>query len=286
MVHKDLLGPIFRSRTLTHVSFLALAFGAYSVLAVAKEYTRWRDEGDVPSSAHTTLTFAVGLLLVFRTNAAYNRWWEARTLWGTLVNASRNLTCKLVGLGRVPIEETERAARSVAIFSYSLRDHLRGEPANALAEELVGELLPNAARHAPTFIVNRLYASLGQWKAAGWIDGDELRVFDSDLVRLLDVCGGCERILRTRIARSYRAFARQCVLLLLLTLPWGIVHEFRLWTIPMTIIMAYFMLGLEIVAEHVEEPFGYDEDDLDLDALCDTIDDSVREILRTKSTPV
>jgi ion channel-forming bestrophin family protein len=283
MVHRDLLGPIFQSRTLKHVTLRALAFGAYSCLAVWKENSSLRDAADIPSDAHTLLSFLVSMLLVFRTNAAYNRWWEARTLWGTLVNASRNFTCKLVSLGRIPAEEIETAARGVSAFAFALRNHLRGEPTKAFSSEGSPELEANPARHAPSFIVNRLYASLGQWKAQGWLDGDELRVFDQDLVRFLDVCGGCERILRTRIARSYRAFARQCVLLVLITLPWGIVHDFQGWTIPLTIITAYFMLGLEIVAEHVEEPFGYDEDDLDLDGLCDTIDNSVREILLTRA---
>jgi putative membrane protein len=102
-----------------------------------------------------------------------------------------------------------------------------------------------------------------------------LRVIDAELQELMDVCGACERIRNTRIVASYRAFARQCVLLFLATFPWGIAHDFRLWTIPLTIITAYFMLGLETVAEHIEEPFGLDEDDLDLDVLCETIERTV-----------
>ena len=94
----------------------------------------------------------------------------------------------------------------------------------------------------------------------------------------MDICGGCERIHRTRIVGSYRTFARQCVLLFLLTLPWGIAHDFGWWTIPITIMSSYFMLGLEIVAEHVEEPFGLDEDDLDLDGMSIKIRQSIEEI--------
>jgi putative membrane protein len=277
-VHRDLLGPIFDSKTLKQVSLLALAFGLYSCLAVWKENSWLKDEADVPSEVHSALTFIVGLLLVFRTNAAYSRWWEARTLWGSLVNASRNFTCKMAALGNIPADEVDKAARAVSTFAYSLRHHLRGEDPRPLSPELETD----SARHAPMFIANRLYVSLGEWKAAGWIDGDELRVLDRELSQLLNICGGCERILRTRIARSYRAFARQCVLVLLITLPWGLVHDFQWWTVPITVIMAYFMLGLEIVAEHVEEPFGYDEDDLDLDGLCETIDRSVREIAQAR----
>ncbi len=119
---------------------------------------------------------------------------------------------------------------------------------------------------------------MGNWKASGAIDGDELRVIDAEALRLMDICGACERIQKTRIIRSYRVFARQVVLLFLLTLPWGIVEDFGWWTIPLTAMTAYFMLGLEVVAEHVEEPFGYDDDDLDLEGMCRTIDHSVNEI--------
>jgi putative membrane protein len=68
-------------------------------------------------------------------------------------------------------------------------------------------------------------------------------------------------------------------LLVLLTLPWGVAHDFGWWTLPLTIMVSYFMIGLETVAEHVEEPFGYDDDDLDLDGICLAIETSVNEIL-------
>ncbi len=103
-------------------------------------------------------------------------------------------------------------------------------------------------------------------------------MIDAELAKLMEVCGACERIARTPIVRSFRTFARQCIVLFLLTLPWGIVANSDGGTIPMTTISAYFMLGLEIVAEHVEDPFGEDEDDLDLEGLCQTIERSTKEI--------
>jgi putative membrane protein len=73
-------------------------------------------------------------------------------------------------------------------------------------------------------------------------------------------------------------------MLLLLTFPWGISNDFCWWTVPLTMLTAYFMVGLETVAEHVEEPFGRDEDDLDLDGLCHTIENSVQQIISTEAT--
>jgi putative membrane protein len=136
------------------------------------------------------------------------------------------------------------------------------------------------------FLVSRIYSALNVWKKNGIIDGSDLIVLDEDLRKLLEIVGACERIRNTRLARSYRSFARQCVFLYLATLPWGIVDDFAWWTIPLTAILSYFMLGLETVAEHTEEPFGLDEDDLDLEGMCRTIEASVTEIFANTGVSV
>lgn len=276
---RDALLPLFSSRTLGHVGSLATLFGVYSLLAVWKEYSTFKDVGDVPSDLHAAFSVVVGWLLVFRTNTAYNRWWEARSLWGGLVNASRNMALKLSRLARIPTADLAETQHLLQAFPYALKDHLRNEENSEL---MTGFNINSDSKHMPSFIAARLYEKVSHWKSIGVIDGDEMRVIDSDLSKYMDICGACEKILKTPIVRSYRHFTRQCVLLLLLTFPWGIVSDFLWWTIPMTIITAYFMLGLETVAEHVEEPFGRDDDDLDLDSLCATIEKSVGEIIKPK----
>jgi putative membrane protein len=104
-----------------------------------------------------------------------------------------------------------------------------------------------------------------------------LIVLDHEANRYLDICGACEKIQNTRLIGSYRTFARQCVILNLGTFPWGMVHDYGWWAIPLTAVVSYFMIGMETVAENVELPFGYDEDDLDLDRLCIVIEKSVGE---------
>jgi len=278
MADAGIITPITRCRTLSRIACSALVMGAYGALPVWKEHSIYHDIGDTPTQIHAALTLVLGWLLVFRTNTAYSRWWEARTLWGGLVNACRNLAAKLSLLVRLPAGELQEVQRLMVAFPYALRDHLRNI---ALLQKLPGfEADERPVEHIPGFLVEQMYAKLRQWKAAGLIDGDELRVIDEELRRFLDICGGCERIQKTRLARSYRVFARQCVCLFLGTFPWGIVNDFGWWTIPITAITAYFMLGLEVVAEHVEEPFGFDEDDLDLDGLCETISRTAGETFR------
>jgi putative membrane protein len=273
----SLIRPLSRRGTRNGVAVYALACGVYAALPVWKEMSVFADVADLPAEFHAALTLVLGWLLVFRTNTAYDRWWEARTLWGALVNSTRNLALKLSRLVVIPPADLLEARRALIAFPYGLRDHLRSE---CELRSLPGfESDESEVEHVPAYLVRRVYDVLARATREGEINGDELRVIDAELRRYLDICGGCERIYKTRVARSYRVFARQCIFLFLITLPWGIAHDFGYWTIPLTIITAYFMIGLETVAEHVEEPFGYDEDDLDLDGLCETMDRSVQEII-------
>jgi len=277
---RDAFAPLAFSKTLLHISSIALLVGLYSLLPVWKEASSLKDYGDIPSQLHAAMSLTLGWLLVFRTNSAYARWWEARSLWGTLVNASRNLALKLRCFARLTESDTQFLQSRISDFPTVLMRHLRMSPQAGLDTRADGGSSSND--HQPVVIVHEIYDWLASHKANGKIDGDELRIIDMELAKLLEVCGACERIARTPIVRSYRIFARQCILLFLMTLPWGIISDFGWWTIPLSTITAYFMIGMEVVAEHVEEPFGLDEDDLDLEGLCKTIATSAKEIFARK----
>lgn len=272
--------PLIFSRTLVQIGFLALLVGLYSCLSVWKEYSNYRDLGDLPSEFHAALSLVLGCLLVFRTNSAYARWWEARTLWGSLVNASRNLAIKLTCLAQLTEKDVETLQTRLTQFPVALKNHLRRPGTGTPSTRADGQ--SSDWDHLPAYLVQQIYEWIGTAKTSGNLDGDELRVLDLELAKLMEICGGCERIARTPIVRSYRIFSRQCILLFLLTLPWAIANDFGGWTIPLAIITAYFMLGMEIVAEHVEEPFGLDDDDLDLEGLCRTVEVSVTEIFENR----
>jgi ion channel-forming bestrophin family protein len=276
-MNRDVVSEIARSATLRNVSFYAFATAAYAVVAVWVETQSVYGEFiTLPPDLHAAFTLVLGWLLVFRTNSSYARWWEARKLWGTLVNISRNMAIKVADLCKAGDDELNKFRIEIVAFAYGLKDHLRD---GATLQKLDGfEACHDHPSHVPSYLITRMYEELGSWKSEGFIDGDDLRVLDAEARLFLDICGGCERIRNTRVVRSYRTFARQCVGLYLITFPWGIVDSFRWWTVPLTGIVAYFMMGLETVAEHVEEPFGFDEDDLDLDELCRTIEVSVQEV--------
>jgi putative membrane protein len=267
---------LMHNQTLRGVAMSALLLGLYSAIAAWLEHSgRLRDWLDVPTDLHAAFTLVLGWLLVFRTNTSYARWWEARTAWGSLINVSRNLALKFVDLVQLPAADADRVQRALIAVPWVLKDHLR-DGASLDDEELPPGSQP--PQHVPGYFISMLYQRVREWHRSRVIDGSQLIVIDDDLRRLMDIVGTCERIRNTRLARSYRTFARQCVFLYILTLPWGIVGEFGWWTVPLTVILCYFMLGLEVVAEHTEEPFGLDEDDLDLGGYCRTIESSVMEI--------
>lgn len=254
----------------------ALLIGLYSLLPVWKESSQYHTLADVPSGVHAALGLVIGWLIVFRMNVSYNRWWEARGQWGSLVNASRNLAVKAARLVQLPQVELDQLQRDLVAFPIALRDHLRD---GASLERLPGyESSKARPAHVPSYLAGERYAALGRWKAAGLIDGQELRVLDQEVSRLLEITGACERIRQAYVGGSHRSCSRRALIALFIILPWGIVNDSQLWTIPISMMTVYFLLGLEIIAERAEEPFGCEEQDINLDAICGSIEKTVCEI--------
>jgi putative membrane protein len=273
---RSTFSPILTSQTLKLVAVQALAVAAYACFPLWLELRNSSDELlTLPSDIHAALGIILGWLLTFRSNVSYSRWWEARGLWGSLVNCSRNLAVKVCDLVKADDAELQRCRHAIIAFPYALKDFLRGE---ASIRKLKGfEEAKSEPEHLPTYLVSQIYEELREWRRRGLIDGSDLIVLDHEANRYLDICGACEKIQNTRLIGSYRTFARQCVILYLGTFPWGMVHDYGWWAIPLTAVVSYFMIGMETVAENVELPFGYDEDDLDLDRLCVVIEKSVGE---------
>jgi len=132
-------------------------------------------------------------------------------------------------------------------------------------------------------LVNHMYGILEKWKQEERIHYGEVRMVDRDLKLFLEVCGGCERIRNTPIATSYRVFLNHAIGLFLLTLPWGIVNEFHFWTIPIVFLTSYFIIAIEGIASHIEQPFGKKGDGLNLTKMCNSIRTSVEEIFATET---
>jgi putative membrane protein len=254
-------------------TWMALYATAVSVL----DHFLFHEDVVIRPNLHALLGTVLGLFLGFRTNTAYDRWWEGRKLWGQLINESRNLAIKVQAFPGIERDQVLRFGRLIVSFARALKEHLReGIRPQQLS---VYKGLTVEPSHVPNHIALQLREMVASWAAAGTIDRFGELMLDRHIAALMDICGSCERIRRTPLAASYRTYIRQGIALYLITLPWGLVYELDLWSIPAVAMVSYFMVGIEMIAEEVEEPFGRTEDDLMLDDLCKVIETTVNETL-------
>lgn len=229
----------------------------------------WPHRLESTAVVHSLLGFIISLLLVFRTNTAYERWWEGRRLWGNLVNASRNLSLKLNAA--LPAGHPARApiATHIGAYAATLKDHLRdAQPPHS-----------GPIRHAPNAIAAQLFKEIDRLYRQGDLTGEQLINLNPDLSQFAEVCGACERIKKTPIPYSYSLFLKKFVFVYIVTMPFLFVSDFGYWTILFGTFMFYVLVSLELIAEEVENPFGTDANDLPTDDLARTISANAREIL-------
>lgn len=229
-----------------------------------------------------SLALVLGLLMTIRTNKSYERWWEARTLWGTLVNASRNLAVKAAVYAQPEAVEARRLHRLISAFAYGLRDHLR-EGAK-LSDLYVDE--SGSPVHVPSFLVRRMYEVFGGWAESARITQEELRMLDIEARILLEVCGGCERIRNTALPPTLTWITRAAVGISLILSPWFLIDDLGWSMLPIAGAAVFLLVVAETVAHAMEHPFGRDINQLDLTAICQAIDASTGEILAPMSDEI
>jgi putative membrane protein len=231
---------------------------------------------------HSLLGFVISMLLVFRTNTAYDRWWEGRKLWGSLVNNSRNLAIKLAAI--LPIEEkTHRNffRKIIPAYTYALKNHLGHESTRTALFE-TGEPLDQHIqkdKHIPNQVAVLMINRVNQLYNEGKIKGDQLIILNGELQSFTDVCGACERIKNTPIPYSYSIFLKKFIFFYVMTLPFGYVFSLGYYVIPVVAFIFYVLASLELIAEEIEEPFGADENDLPINKIALTIHRDADEIL-------
>jgi ion channel-forming bestrophin family protein len=260
------------------LALLLVAVAVYylaAALVIQAFQLRIIERGSVGSLMNTLL---LGLLLSFRNQAAFGRWWEARGLWGRLTNDCRNLAVKCSAF--VPAEALALSSVPAILvgFPQALKRHLRNETFRL--QDLPGfEQDGSDPPHIPLELAHRLYADIGGWQREGHIDQAVLWILDGHARGLLDVCGGCEKIKNTPLPPSYSVLLRAGLFLNVLAAPWLVVPEDGLWSFPVVLLVCFFLFGVELIDSVVEEPFGRDRDDLDLDCYCRTIREGIEACL-------
>ena len=231
----------------------------------------------------------LGLLLVIRTNTAYDRFWEARKLWGGQINATRSLAQSIWTLIPTVDEsharEKQKITQLLTAFVLATKLHLRAEPINQELTNLMSleqsELLTQHPH--PITILGWMRDWVKQQFQRSLI-GDRQAVYLFETLDSLNSnLGGCERILNTPMPLAYSLHLRHLIYLYCLLFPFQVVDSLQWLTIPATCLVSFALFGIEEIGVEIQNPFGYDENDLELDRYCEVIRNNVEDVVTTNN---
>lgn len=234
-----------------------------------------------PETAHALIGASLGLLLVFRTNSSYDRFWEGRKLWGAIVNTTRNLARQAsTWLVKDPDAANETIRWTIA-FSFATMSRLRGKKDLGPIERELPAAKTQAALqsgHVPLATLRQISTIVLDSRNRSLIDSHQLQSMDQSVQLLADHCGGCERIHSTPMPFAYTVHLRRALMIYCFTLPFALVEKFGLITIPVTLVIAYVLFGIEEIGVEIEDPFGDDVNDLPLEKICLGIEENLKEM--------
>jgi putative membrane protein len=270
-----------------------LAFTAFAVLVTWLEAKANYDAFTMTIAPFTLIGLAISVFLGFRTNVAYDRYWEGRKLWGALVNVSRTFTRQVTTLitADSPEENAELArelTHRMIAFVYALKHQLRHtEPWEDLQPYLLPEEIERlrGQRNIPLAISRMLGERLSYAWRQGWIRDIHMPVFEKSLTEMTTIQGGCERIDNTPVPFAYTTLIHRIVGFYALLLPFGIVNDVR-WMTPLVVFMiCHAFFGLDEIGDEIEEPFGIEPQDLPLAAISRTIEINLLQYLDEPDVP-
>ncbi len=279
---------LYKSWTMTKVLRAVFLIGVYTAIICFLDYKVFDTlEMGMSTQIFSLLGVVLSILLVFRTNTAYDRWWEGRKQWGALVNHTRNLAISTdVTFPAELKQERKQMAIYISNFCIALKEHLRD---GTKLEEFISvseEELKNYAEkgHIPNHISQQIYRMVQHHYKGGHITGEDILNFKPQLQALLDILGACERIKKTPIPFSYNVYLKIFITVYGLLLPFAVIPEFGFVAIPVVMFIFFAFIGVELMAEEIEDPFGLDCNDLPTGDIAHTIKNNVFEILDHKSS--
>ncbi len=225
------------------------------------------------TAIYSLIGFVMSLLLLFRTNGAYDRWWEGRKLWGAIVNDCRSVLLKITT--RISNEEDKKEiARLFILYIYNAKNNLRANKNNLVFQKYEDPSKDNS----PVQVMKLIYIKLRELEKQGELSQGDLIQIDVNLNGLISSLGGCQRIKNTPIPFSYSIFIKKFIFLYVITLPIVFFH-FDYWAVLITTFVFYALVSMEVLAEEIEDPFGTDANDLPLDQICQTIKQDLNNII-------
>ncbi|MFN6482786.1 MULTISPECIES: bestrophin family protein [unclassified Nostoc] len=231
-------------------------------------------------------SIVLGLLLVFRTNTAYERFWEGRKCWGSIVNNVRNLARQIwVSVDEISPEDKANkitALNLLAAFAVTTKLHLRGEAVNSELEDLMP-----STKYIKLKIMNNPPIEVAFWIGdylqeqyhRNCLNSYQLTSMQELLNNLVDNLGACERILKTPMPFAYAIHLKQLLVLYCFLLPFQIVQSLGWWTGLISALVGFTVFGIEAIGLEIENPFGYDANDLPLDTICETMKRNIDDLI-------
>lgn len=256
---------------------ISVAVFSAGIAYVELNYFRLAESNSIKNVGmmHSLLGFVISMLLVFRTNTSYDRWWDGRKLLGALTNVSRNLAIKIKALN-LDSAEIEFFKYAIPKYAFALKEHLREKQyfgKNSLLIEIDG------GKHIPNQVATSLVGRIYSLQKENKITQEQLIILSNDVNQFTEICGGCERIRNTPIPYSYSAFIKKFIFIYVITLPFGWVFSLGYFVVPIVPFILYVLASLELIAEEIENPFNTDANDLPVDEICNNIEKHVGEIL-------
>lgn len=225
----------------------------------------------------------LGVLVAVRTRAAFDRWFEGQRLWGELMFHCRNLALKAAHLTRAGPEDRRQFGLLIIGFVRAVVARLQDRPVRA-EDWGVTKPPPPGVSNVPACLAGRLLALAARWQADGRLDLPGLWAIEANVRALTDTAGHCDRVAHMPVPTSFHVLLRHGLLLSLVLAPWHLIFALGLWAVPVQALIIYFLFGVELTAEEIENPFGTDVDDLPLATYCETIRRDVLDILGANET--
>ena len=244
---------------------------------------------EMPFTIPAFIGTAISILLSFKLNQSYDRWWEARKVWGSIVNDSRTLVIQIRTLVKKGNQEAIRkiAFRQIA-WCYSLGQALRGLSATENLEKFLSDEDLSALEYhnnKPLALLNAQALDLLELKEAGQLDIFSHIQLDSTLVRLCDAQGKAERIKTTIFPVTYRLFLHAIIYLFVITLSISLKDISVFFEIPLLLLISSAFFLLERSATHMQDPFENKPTDTAVTAIARTIEINIRQLLNETEVP-
>jgi putative membrane protein len=266
---------------------LMFAFDVAVMVAYLEGGWRWVAVPDVPLAAFGA---TLGIVLSFRNSSTYQRWWEARILWGSLVNYSRNLSRQVATMILPPGENLvgRKIVYHQIAYLYALKHQLRGgEPWADLKPFFEPHEIASLSlqRNVPVEIQRRMGLLLQDCFERGWLDSIRWSALDATITALANAQGGIERIKTTPFPREYDYFQQFFVRVYCVLLPFGMVASLGIFTPIGSTLVGFILMLLDTVGRDLEDPFNNSIHDVPIAAICRTIEINLRQQLGEESLP-